>query len=125
MFVVVYEYLASGAWVGTANISCRKTRLDSGASAFPLQFKLRDGNKQVCPRTLILVVGDISTGLGVDDHGQHDKAEHDQKNDQVERNQEAQKGEVGKDPRSKHPYRQMKENGKKKKEHDQKPKTGS
>lgn len=113
MFVIVYEYLASDAWVGSANISCRKTRLDSGTSAFHLQFKLYGGNKHVCPRTLMLVVGDISSGVGVNDHGQHDKAEHDQKNDQVERNQEAQKGEVGKDPRSKHPYRQRKESGKK------------
>lgn len=57
----------------------------------------------------MLVVGDISFSVGDNDDGQDDKAEHEQENKQVERNQEAQKWEVGQDPCSKHPYEHIKE----------------
>lgn len=56
------------------------------------------------PLTVVLVVGDVSRSGRGDDDGQHDEAEHEQKDDQVERDQEAQEGEVGQDACAEHPY---------------------
>lgn len=40
--------------------------------------------------TMILVVGDIPCSMGGNNDGQHDEAEHEHKDDQVEQDQEAQ-----------------------------------
>lgn len=64
---------------------------------------LIETNKQKNPLTIILAEGDISWNMGYNDDGQHDKTEHEQKDDKVECDQEAQKGEVRQDPCSKHP----------------------
>lgn len=48
-----------------------------------------------------VAVGGISWSVWDDDDGQHDEAEHEQKNDQVEHDQEPQEGEVGQNSSSK------------------------
>lgn len=50
-----------------------------------------------------MVEGGVSWGMGGGDDGQHDEAEHEQDHDEVQQHQETQEGEVGQDPRAKHP----------------------
>lgn len=54
--------------------------------------------------TTVQFGGDVSRGMGHGNYGQHDEAKHQQKNDKVEQDQKPQEGEVGADPRAKHPY---------------------
>lgn len=61
--------------------------------------------------TIILVVGGILWSIGGNDDGQHDEAEHEQKDDQVQHYQEAQEGEVRQDPCAKHPWMKGRQNG--------------